>query len=80
METNIKNIIIYNDGLIEIKVECKICKNINIHNISHSSVKIKDNINIDFTKLGSRMCDGNLDGKTYTCSDNMCCNDYKLYK
>ena len=38
----IKKINVYNDGLIELIAECNLCKNINIHTITHSSTKLDD--------------------------------------
>tara|TARA_Y100000817_G_scaffold311796_1_gene304523 strand:+ start:5610 stop:5837 length:228 start_codon:yes stop_codon:yes gene_type:complete len=71
----IKKIIIFNDGLINIHVECGICKNVNIHTIS--SVKNDDNISIDFTQLGKRYCDGIHDFRDPI--NTQCKNHYSLY-
>tara|TARA_B100000427_G_C15259927_1_gene486089 strand:- start:408 stop:635 length:228 start_codon:yes stop_codon:yes gene_type:complete len=71
----IKKIIVFNDGLINMYVECCVCKNENIHTITGK--KNEDNIIIDFSNLGKRKCDGILDFKDPL--NTKCNNEYMLY-
>ena len=75
----IRNITIFNDGDINIKVECGKCGNINIHTITQASNKTDDNhIIIDFSKLGERYCDGVMNFKDPI--RTRCGNKYKIYQ
>jgi hypothetical protein len=56
MESTIKHINIYDDGLIEMVVICNNCKHTNYHTITHSSLKNGDKTIIDFSKLGKTCC------------------------
>lgn len=60
--------IVHNDGCVEMYVRCPHCNQLNHHTITHATIKNK--ITIDFTKLGSRVC------------DNLSClkGGYSLYK
>lgn len=53
----IKKLSIFNDNVIEIKVECPYCNNVNIHTITHATSKYKNCLSINFEKLGLRACD-----------------------
>ena len=63
----IQNIIIYDDKIVEILVRCPYCNNKNMHNITHAVTHTNNILNIDFIKLGNRMCD-----------NIKCLNDYNL--
>jgi len=76
MEATIQRINIYDDGLIEMVVNCNNCKHTNYHTITHSSTKNGDKTTIDFSKLGKRCCDNH--GKLKK-SNSACYADYKLY-
>lgn len=76
MEATIQHIHIYQDGLVQMVVICNECKNVNTHNITHSTTKNGDKTTIDFSKLGNRCCDNH--GKTKI-PNSMCTADYKLY-
>ncbi len=69
MTSEIQNITIHDDGVIEMYVKCPTCKQTNRHTITHASKNIKGKTVIDFNKLESRCC------------DNLKCPDgeYKLY-
>jgi hypothetical protein len=77
MEVNIKFLNFYNDGKIEIVVQCNNCKKINYHNITNSSTKTADKLTIDFLKLGTRCCDNHGE---FNKPETMCNANYKLYQ
>jgi len=73
MESTIKHINIYDDGIIEMVVICNNCKHTNYHTITHSSLKNGDKTTIDFSKLGKRCCHNLAKPKS------ACYANYKLY-
>jgi hypothetical protein len=80
METTIKEINIYNDGVIEMIVKCSSCHNLNRHTITHASTKYNNKITVDFSKLGKRCCDNHgkiVNGEVDVTS--ICYSEYKLY-
>ena len=75
----IKKIIIYDDNVIELVAECNNCKSLNTHTIGHASIKNKDSIEIDFSKLGSRCCNNQTKETMKRPWIRTCYADYKLY-
>ena len=72
----IKKMIVYDDGLIELYVECNKCNHINIHRINYET-KNQDNIIINFSTLGKRRCDGISNFKDP--ENSKCKHEYVLY-
>lgn len=74
---DIVGIVFYDDGVIEIKAQCPACHSVNVHTITHASERRKGKrwytIELDFRKLGTRMC------HNFRSAKNACFQEYALY-